>query len=117
MNVAILIGNLGHDPEIRYTKSGTAVCNFSLATNKEWTNKDGEKQKKTEWHRIVAYDKRAEILAEYLNKGSRLAVRGEIQYRQWEDKEGRKMSTPEIIVEHFEFLSTSTPADRNDVPF
>ena len=88
MNKVILIGNLGKDPEIRYTPSGTAVANFSIATSESWTDKEsGEKRERTEWHRIVAWGKLAEICGEYLHKGKQVYVEGRIQTRDWEDNE------------------------------
>ena len=88
LNKAILIGNLGRDPEVRYTPSGLAVANFSIATSEAWTNKEGEKETRTEWHRIVAFGKLGEICGEYLSKGKQVYIEGRIQTRDWEDKEG-----------------------------
>lgn len=96
LNKAILIGNLGQDPEIRSTGSGTRVAQLSLATERQWTDAHGETQKRTEWHRIVAWEKLAEIAEEYLKKGDRLYVEGEIQYRSYEDSEGTTRYVTEI---------------------
>jgi len=96
VNKAILIGNLGRDPEVRYTPSGTAVANFSLATTENWTNRDGEQQSRTEWHRIVAWGRLGEICGEYLSKGSQVYIEGSIQTNEWEDQEGNKRKTTEI---------------------
>ena len=96
VNKVILIGNLGRDPEVRYTPSGTAVANFSLATTENWTNKDGEKQSRTEWHRIVAWGRLGETCGEYLSKGSQVYIEGSIQTNEWEDQEGNKRKTTEI---------------------
>ena len=96
LNKVILIGNLGRDPELRYTQSGQAVANFTLATNESWTNRNGEREEHTEWHRIVAWAKLAEICGEYLSKGKQVYVEGRLQTREWEDKEGNKRHTTEI---------------------
>ncbi len=88
LNKAILIGNLGSDPEIRTVSSGTRVANFSVATSRRWTSSSGEQQEKTEWHRIVAWDKLADIAERFLKKGERVYVEGEIEYRSYEDKDG-----------------------------
>ena len=97
LNKAILIGNLGRDPEVRYTPSGVAVANFTIATSENWTNKEGQKETRTEWHRIVAFGKLAEICGEYLSKGRQVYIEGRIQTRDWEDKEGIKRYTTEIV--------------------
>jgi single-strand DNA-binding protein len=105
VNKVILIGNLGRDPEVRYTPDGTAVANFSLATSREWNDKNtGEKKKQTEWHRIVAFKRTAEICGEYLSKGSQVYVEGYLQTREWDDKEGNKRHTTEVIVNQMQML-------------
>lgn len=96
LNKAMLIGRLGQDPEVRYTQSNTAVANFSLATNERFKDRNGENQERTEWHRIVAWGRTAEICQEYLNKGSLVYIEGPIQTREWEDKDGQKKYTTEI---------------------
>lgn len=96
VNKVILVGHLGRDPELRYTPSGTAVANFTLATNDAWTDKSGEKQERTEWHRIVVWGKQAEIAGEYLTKGKQVFVEGSLQTREWNDKEGNKRQTTEV---------------------
>lgn len=96
LNKAILIGNLGQDPEIRSTGSGQRVAQFSLATTRTWNDQQGQKQEKTEWHRIVAWGRLVEVIERYVKKGDRLYVEGEIQYRQYEDKEGVTKYTTEI---------------------
>jgi single-strand DNA-binding protein len=88
LNKVMLIGNLGADPEVRAVGSGTRVANFNVATSRSWTGRDGQQQEKTEWHRIVAWDKLAEIAERFLKKGERVYVEGEIEYRSYEDKEG-----------------------------
>ena len=90
VNKAILIGNLGRDPELRYTQSGQAVASFTLATSESWTDKSGERKERTEWHRISAWGKVGELCAQYLSKGRTVYVEGRIQTRDWEDKEGNK---------------------------
>ena len=105
MNKVILSGNLGSDPEIRYTQSGTPVANVSLATNEKWKDKSGEKQERTEWHKLVLWDKQAELAGEYLKKGSKILVEGRIQSSSWETDGERKYKT-EIVVTNLEFLDT-----------
>ena len=104
VNKAILIGNLGRDPELRYTQNGQAVTNFSLATSESWTDKSGERTEKTEWHRIVAWGKTAELCAQYLSKGRTVYIEGRLQTRDWEDKEGVKRQTTEIVANTVQFL-------------
>ena len=107
VNKVILVGNLGADPEIRYTPSGTAVANFSLATKDRWTNKDGEKDERTEWHRIVAWARLGEICGEYLKKGSQIYIEGRLQTRSWEDRDGNKRYTTEIIAQVMQMLGSA----------
>ncbi len=104
VNKAILIGNLGRDPELRYTQSGQSVANFTLATSENWVGRDGQKQERTEWHRIVVWGKSAENCAQYLAKGRTVYVEGRIQSREWEDKEGNKRQTTEIVAQTVQFL-------------
>jgi single-strand DNA-binding protein len=96
VNKAILIGRLGADPEIRYTPSGAEVANFRIATSETWTNKNGEKEERTEWHRIVAWRALAKICGEYLSKGKLVYIEGKIRNRSWEDRDGNKKWTTEI---------------------
>jgi single-strand DNA-binding protein len=96
VNKVILIGNLGRDPEVRYTPSGTAVANFSIATTENWTNKEGEQQSRTEWHRIEAWGRLGEICGEYLSKGRQVYIEGSLQTDEWEDQEGNKRQTTKI---------------------
>ena len=105
LNKVILIGNLGSDPEMRYTASGTAVCKFSLATSRKFTGKDGQKQEKTEWHRIVAWTKLAEICGQYLAKGKQVMIEGRIEYGSYE-KDGVKHYTTDIIAENMQMLGS-----------
>ena len=96
LNKVMLIGNLGRDPELRYTQSGQAVANFTLATNEQWTNRNGEREERTEWHRIVVWGRQAEICGEYLSKGRQVYVEGRLQTREWEDRDGNKRNTTEV---------------------
>lgn len=105
INKAILIGNLGADPEIRYTQSGTQVATFSVATTERWKGQDGQMQENTEWHRIVAWGRLAEICGEYLNKGSRVYIEGRIQTRKWQDQDGNDKYTTEIVAREMKMLS------------
>jgi len=112
LNKVMLIGHLGRDPEIRYLSEGQAVANFTIATTRVWTGKDGKKQEKTEWHRVVAFRRLAEIIGEYLSKGKQVYVEGHLQSREWEDKNGQKRYTTEIIAETMVMLGKKgdTPA-------
>jgi single-strand DNA-binding protein len=111
VNKAILIGNLGRDPEVRYTPSGTAVANFSVATTDNWTNRDGEKESRTEWHRVVAWGRLGEICGEYLSKGSQVYIEGSIQTNEWEDQEGNKRKTTEIRAWRMQMLGSRAQAE------
>ena len=106
INKAILIGRLGKDPEVRYTPDGTMVTNFNLATDEQWKDKNGEKVQKTEWHRIVTFGKLAEICGNYLVKGKLVFIEGRIQTRSWEDKEGVKRFTTEIVASDMKMLDS-----------
>ncbi len=107
INKAIIVGRLGRDPEVRYTTDGRAISNFSIATSDEWKDKDtGEKKERTEWHRIVAFGKLGEICGEYLSKGRQIYIEGRIQTREWEDKEGNKRYTTEIVASQMLMLGT-----------
>ena len=105
INKVILIGNLGQDPELRYTGSGTAVCNMRLATNESYKDSNGEFVEKTEWHSIVAWARLAEICGEYLKKGSQVYFEGSLQTRQWEDREGNTRYTTEVKAREMMMLS------------
>ncbi len=104
VNKVILVGRLGRDPETRYTGGGQAVANFSMATDETYKDKNGERQKRTEWHKIVVWSKLAEIAQQYLKKGSLLYLEGRIQTREWQDKEGQKRTTAEIVATNFRML-------------
>src|SRR5437879_11339785 len=104
VNRAILVGRLGRDPETRYTSGGQAVCNFTMATEETYKDRNGERQKRTEWPRIVVWGKQGEIAQQYLHKGSLIFVEGRIQTRQWDDREGQKRTTVEIVASNFRML-------------
>jgi single-strand DNA-binding protein len=104
VNKAILIGNLGKDPEVRYMPSGEAIANITLATTDTWKDKSGEKQEKTEWHRVSFFGRQAEVVGEYLKKGSQIYVEGRIQTRKWQDKEGQDRYTTEIVADRMQML-------------
>ena len=116
VNKAILIGNLGQDPEVRYTPSGSAVCNVPLATTESWKDREsGERREKTEWHRLVFFGRLAEITAEYLRKGSQAYVEGRLQTRKWQDQSGNDRYTTEIVVSEMHILGNrSDNAARHD---
>jgi single-strand DNA-binding protein len=133
VNKATLIGNLGADPEVNYGQSGNAVVNFTLATTESWKDKDGNAQSSTEWHKVVAFKRLAEICGEYLKKGSKVYVEGKITTRKWEDKDGNARWTTEIIAREMKMLDkkgegegerptrptppTAPTAHGDDVPF
>jgi single-strand DNA-binding protein len=109
VNKVILLGRLGQDPELKYTPSGAAVCNFSMATSESWTDKStGQKQEKTEWHRIVVWGKLAELCNQYLSKGRQAFVEGRIQTRSWDDNNGNKRYTTEINANTVQFIGANT---------
>jgi len=127
VNKVILIGNLGKDPEVRFTKNGQAVASFSVATTEKWTNKDGEKEEKTEWHNVSAWGKLGEICGEYLSKGQQVYLEGRLQTREWEDKEGNKRQRTEVVAHQMVMLgqkgsgrsaeASEPPVDDDDIPF
>jgi len=108
VNKVILIGNLGRDPELRYTKNGQAVANFSLATSDSFT-KDGQREERTEWHRIVAWGKTAELCTQYLTKGRSAYIEGALRTREWEDKDGNKRQTTEVHAQTVQFIGPRAP--------
>ena len=121
VNKVILIGNVGRDPETRYMPSGDAMVNLSLATTDQWKDKNGEKQEKTEWHRIVIFGKTAEIAGQYLRKGSQIYIEGRLQTRKWTDKEGQERYTTEIVADRMQMLGSrggggDAPMDRETAP-
>jgi len=104
LNKVMLIGNLGKDPEVRYTPGGTAVASFSLATSEKFKNKNGEFEEKTEWHNVVLWGRQAEIAGEYLAKGRTVYIEGRLQTRKWQDKEGRDRWSTEVVGERMQML-------------
>jgi single-strand DNA-binding protein len=129
VNKVILVGHIGKDPETRFMASGDAVCNFSVATTESWKGKDGAKQEKTEWHKIVIYKKLAEIAGEYLKKGSQVYLEGRLETREWLDKDGVKKYSTEVIVSEMKMLGgkgessekpkreSASAAPDDDLPF
>ena len=115
VNRVELVGNLGCDVECRYLSSGTAVSTFRLATNERWTNKDGEKQQRTEWHRIVAWGRLAEVCAKYLSKGRRVRIEGSLRTRSWTDGEGVERYVTEISAKSVDFLSPRRAEEKKDI--
>ncbi len=116
VNKVILLGRLGQDPELKYTPGGAPVCNFSLATTEAWTDKSGQKQEKTEWHRVVVWGKLAELCNQYLAKGRQAFVEGRLQTRSWDDKDGNKRYTTEINAATVQFIggpSADKGGERN----
>jgi single-strand DNA-binding protein len=115
VNKVILLGRLGQDPELKYTPGGSAVCNFSLATTESWTDKQGQKQEKTEWHRVVVWGKLAELCNQYLAKGRQAFLEGRLQTRSWDDKDGNKRYTTEILASTVQFIggAASTSNSQN----
>jgi single-strand DNA-binding protein len=110
VNKVILVGRLGQNPEVRYTPSGAAVANFSVATNESWTDKAGAKQEKTEWHKVVVWGKLAELCNQYLAKGRQVYLEGRLQTREWKDKEGQTKYTTEINAQTIQFLGANAGA-------
>jgi single-strand DNA-binding protein len=115
VNKVILIGNLGRDPEVRYATSGTAIANVTIATSRQWKDKtSGEKQEETEWHRVVFYDRLAEIAGEYLTKGKSVYVEGRLKTRKWTDKDGVEKYTTEIVADQMQMLGGKGDAPQRD---
>jgi single-strand DNA-binding protein len=105
VNKVILVGNLGRDPEVRYSAEGSAICNISIATTSNWKDKSsGERREETEWHRVVMYNRLAEIAGEYLRKGRPIYVEGRLRTRKWQNKEGQDQYTTEIIADQMQML-------------
>ena len=129
VNKVIIVGNLGQDPEARFTPQGTAVTNLSIATNESWKNQEGQIQDRTEWHRVVLYGKMAETASQYMKKGSMVYVEGRLRTKEWEDQNQNKRKTTEIMCDNFTMLgrkgdiaprSTNEPmasTDDDDLPF
>lgn len=116
LNKVQLIGRLGHDPEIKYTANGTAVANFSIATNRVWKNDAGENIEKTDWHRVIAWRKTAEIIEKYLKKGSQVYIDGHLETRTWDDEKGVKRYLTEVIVEQLVMLGSNSNGGSSNIP-
>lgn len=114
MNKVILRGNLGADPELRATSSGRAVSNFRVATNERYTDNEGNRHERTEWHRIVCWGKLGKNCAEYLTKGRSVLIEGKLQTRQWEDRDGKKRFTTEVVASNVEFLKDGSTRGNTD---
>ena len=124
VNKVILIGNLGKDPEVRYSQAGADIASFNAATTETWKKQDGSKEELTEWHRIVAFGRLGEICGEYLSKGSKVFIEGRLQTRKWDDKDGNTKYTTEIVAREMKMLSprgssgdSSQSQQYNDQPF
>jgi single-strand DNA-binding protein len=104
VNKVILLGNLGRDPEVKYTTGGDAVCNLSIATSEQWKDKSGEKQERTEWHRVVLFGRQAEVAGEYLAKGKTVYIEGRLQTRKWADKDGVEKYSTEIVGDRMQMV-------------
>lgn len=115
VNKAILIGYLGAIPEIRYTPNGTAVTNFNIATNEAYKDKEGQKETRTEWHRIVVFGRLAEVCAEHLTKGKQVYIEGKLQTRSWTDQEDNKRQTTEIVASSMQMLGTKERKEEREV--
>ena len=113
INKVILIGNLGQNPEVKHSASGQAICNLSIATNESWTDKNGQKQEKTEWHRVVVFGKLAEICGQYLQKGRQAYIEGKLQTRSWQDKDNQTRYTTEVVAQSVQFLGGNAGAGRS----
>lgn len=110
INKTILVGNLGNDPEVRYMPSGSAVTNFTVATNESWKDKQtGEQRDRTEWHKVACFNRLAEIAGEYLRKGSQVYIEGKLRTRKWQDREGNDRYTTEIVADEMQMLGTRGP--------
>ncbi len=116
VNKAILIGNLGKDPDVRYAPNGDAITNITIATTESYKDKSGEKQEKTEWHKIAFFGKLAEIAGEYLKKGSQVYIEGRIQTRKWHDKDGQDRYTTEIVADRMQMLGGRGEAQERPAP-
>ena len=117
VNKAIIVGNLGRDPEVRYSASGSAIANVTVATTDSWKDRQsGERQERTEWHRVVFFNRLAEIAGEYLKKGSQVYIEGRIQTRKWEDKDGNDRWTTEIVANEMQMLGSRGGGELQDAP-
>ena len=115
VNKALILGNIGKDPELKHTPAGTAVCNFGVATTERWAGQDGKKNEKTTWHNIVAWGRQGEVIHEYLHKGDPIFVEGRIENRSYDDKDGNKKYISEIVLSSFTFIG-GKPKDNGSAP-
>lgn len=113
VNKVIIVGHLGGDPELKYTASGQAVARFNVATSENWTDKQGQKQERTEWHRVVVWGKLGEVCGKHLAKGRQVYVEGRLQTRQWEDQQGQKRYTTEVVANTVQFLGPAKSANSS----
>jgi single-strand DNA-binding protein len=113
VNKVIIVGHLGADPELKFTASGQAVARFNVATSENWTDKQGQKQERTEWHRVVVWGKLGEVCGKHLSKGRQAYVEGRLQTRQWEDQQGQKRYTTEVVANTVQFLGPSSGVSRD----
>lgn len=117
VNKAIIVGNLGRDPEMRYMPNGTAVANLNIATSFQWNDKNtGEKRERTEWHRVVVFGRQAEVCGQYLSKGKQVYIEGRIQTREWEDKDGNRRWTTEIVAQTMQMLGSRSDSSGSGGP-
>lgn len=119
VNKAIIIGNLGDDPSVKYMPNGKAVVNISVATSEEWKDQQGQLQSRVEWHRCVAYERLAEVIGEYLRKGSKIYLEGKLHTREWQDQQGQKRYTTEIVIQEMQMLDSkpaNQPGDNTGYP-
>ena len=115
VNKVILVGNLGANPEMRFTQGGQAVANLRIATSERWTDRNGQKQETTEWHRVVVFGKQAEIVGQYLTKGRQVYIEGRIQTRQWQDNQGQKRYTTEVVAQRVQMLGGRAPGGERSM--
>ncbi|HYM81681.1 MAG TPA: single-stranded DNA-binding protein [Candidatus Limnocylindria bacterium] len=115
VNKVILVGNLGANPELRFTQGQQAVANLRIATTERWTDKNGQKQEATEWHRVVVWGKQAEIVGQYLTKGRQVYVEGRIRTRQWQDQQGQKRFTTEVVAQNVQMLGGRGERPQDDM--
>ena len=116
VNKVILVGRLGNDPEMKSTQSGSAVANLSIATSESWTDKQGQRQERTEWHRVVFFNKPAETIGQYVKKGQQLYVEGRLQSRKWQDKDGIEKYSTDIISDNFTFVGSKSDSSDAFTP-
>ena len=117
INKVIIVGNLGKDPEMKFTASGAAIANITVATSESWNDKQtGEKVEKTEWHRVVAFQRLAEIMGEYLRKGSQVYIEGKLQTRKWQDQDGKDRYTTEVVASQMQMLGGKSSQGSNTPP-